>query len=95
MMAKYNLKAETGKFESKLQQPGQAKRIAAGDVVIGVVQMHDAIVKMIRALQDSNLALVELLVVARDDDLEMRVDEEGLEQLIKANNAALDHVELD
>ena len=99
MMAKYNLKAETGKFESKLQQPGQqVNRIAAGDVVVGVVQMHEAIIHMIKALQGSQELLIQLRAAIEIDDLDktaLVLMAPHLERLIKANDEALGQIELD
>ena len=98
MMAKYNLKAETGKFESKLQ-PGQPepKRIAAGDVVIGVVQMHGAMVHMIKALQASNgfLLQVQAAMDLQTGELVITLMPGALDEMIQANNAALGQIELD
>lgn len=96
MMAKYSMKAETGKFESRLKgQEPEPKRIAAGDVVIGVVQMHEAMIHMIQALQDSNLFLEAINNLrALDEDID-QINWSGVEQVIQANHAALGQIELD
>jgi hypothetical protein len=89
------MKAETGKFESKLQQD-QPKQIPAGDVVIGVVQMHNAMVMTIKALQASNHLLMQLeaAVDPKTGQLRTTVALVALQEMIKTNNEALGQVEL-
>ena len=84
-------------IESKLQQT-PAKRIAAGDVVIGVVQMYDAMIHMIKALQASNKTLMQLQAAVDRETSQvdgLQVDQGYLDQLIQVNNKALGQVELD
>jgi len=94
------MKAETGKFKSQLQQdqgPAMVQEISGSAVVVGVVQMHNTLVEMARALRSSNELLEQLLIIVDEPTgyIETSVNVQELQKIIGTNIAILGGINLD
>lgn len=81
-MAKYNLKAETGRLGVSGNQ--QQVKVEGQEIVAGVVVMHNMLMSMARQLRTSQDVLLQVRAMIWQDDF----DRSALDQLL-ANNAEL------
>jgi hypothetical protein len=94
MMAKYRMRAETGKLGMANKQDVQEVKIDGQDVVAGVVVIHNMMVQFARQLGESQQVLSQLVAAADHDAnwVETSLDIEQLEQLLADNEELLRQV---
>jgi len=93
-MAKFRMKAETGKFGIKGGEVPNVYPIQGDQVVVGVVAMHNMLMAMARALDASQTVLTQMRAVVDENNnyLETSINVGQLDIIIDGNAEILESI---